>query len=145
MLQLAPGEMDVPQLFVSVKLCGLVPVIAIDVMLTGALPTSVNVTVCDALELPTRTAGNVNLVAESFSTVPVPVRLTLCGLPAALSVTVIAPVRVPRTVGWNVTMIAQLAPAASTEPHVVVFAKSPEDTMLVMFSVALPVFLRVTD
>jgi hypothetical protein len=53
---------------------------------------------------------------------PVPLKLTLCGLPVALLVIVIAPVRVPATVGVKVTLIVQLAPAASVDPQVVVRA-----------------------
>ena len=51
---------------------------------------------------------------------PVPVRLTMCGLPAALSVIVTAPVWVPVSVGVNLTLILQLDPAATDEPHVLV-------------------------
>ena len=62
--------------------------------------------------------------------VPFPVRLTVCGLPPALSVTVKVPVRAPATVGVNVTLIVQLAPAASVAGQavvpVLVSAKSPE-------------------
>jgi hypothetical protein len=53
---------------------------------------------------------------------PVPVKLAACGLPAALSVIVIAPVRVPGAVGVNVTLIVQFDPAASVAAHVVVSA-----------------------
>ena len=51
---------------------------------------------------------------------PVPVRLTMCGLPAALSVIVTAPVRIPVALGVNLTLILQLDPAATDEPHVLV-------------------------
>jgi hypothetical protein len=51
---------------------------------------------------------------------PVPVRLTLCGLLAALSVKVIAPVRVPTAVGVKVTLIVQLPAAATNVPQVLV-------------------------
>src|SRR6266571_4339857 len=44
---------------------------------------------------------------------PVPVRLTVCGLPLALSLTAIIAVRAPAAVGLNVTLIVQWAPAAS--------------------------------
>jgi hypothetical protein len=50
----------------------------------------------------------------------VPVRLTMCGLPAALSVILTAPVRVPVAVGVNLTVILQLDPAATDEPHVLI-------------------------
>ena len=76
---------------------------------------------------------------------PVPVRLTVCGLPAALSLMVIAPVRVPAAVGVNFTLIAQCLPTASVAPQVVVLEKSPLATMLVMLSVAVPEFVSVTD
>ena len=45
--------------------------------------------------------------------VPVPDRLTVCGLVLALSVTLRVPVRVPRFVGVNATEIVQLAAAAN--------------------------------
>ena len=45
--------------------------------------------------------------------VPVPVRLTVCGLPAALSVRVIEAARLPTALGVNVTVIVQLAPDAT--------------------------------
>src|SRR5207237_3765909 len=76
--------------------------------------------------------------------VPVPVRLTDCGLPAALSVMVIAPVRVPVAVGVKVTLMAQLAPAATDVPQVLVCTKSPLATMLVTLSAAVPVLVSVT-
>ena len=49
-------------------------------------------------------------------TCPLPVRLIDCGLPAALSVTVIDPVRVPGAVGVNVTSMVQLAPGFTVPP-----------------------------
>src|SRR5205807_10115469 len=76
---------------------------------------------------------------------PVPVRLTDCGLPAALSVMVIAPVRVPVAVGVKVTLMAQLAPAATDVPQVLVCMKSPLATMLVTLSATVPVLVSVTD
>jgi hypothetical protein len=79
---------------------------------------------------------------------PVPVRLTLCGLPLALSVTVSDAVRVPDADGVNVTLIVQLAPAATLLPQLLVWAKSPEFVPLMpmfeMSNVAFPVLERVT-
>src|SRR5207253_11305756 len=46
---------------------------------------------------------------------PVPLRATLCGLPAALSATLRVPLRAPVAVGLNVTLMAQLALAARVE------------------------------
>src|SRR5690348_230549 len=62
--------------------------------------------------------------------VPVPVRLTNCGLPGALSVTVRSPFRVPSAVGVNVTLIVQLAPARTELPQLLFSAKSPLVAML---------------
>lgn len=78
---------------------------------------------------------------------PVPVRLTLSGLPVRLAVTVTAAVRVPVTVGWKVTLIVQLAPAATLDPQLLVEEKSPAlgpvTWMLERDKVALPAFVNV--
>jgi hypothetical protein len=91
------------------------------------------------------------LSAESENTAsPVPDRLTLCGLPAALSVTVNKPVRLPDAVGVNVMLKEQLAPAARDPVRlgegiqVSVSAKSPVMAILVMSSWALPLLVSVT-
>jgi hypothetical protein len=55
-----------------------------------------------------------------------------------------APVLVPPAVGLKVTLRVQLAPAATLEPQVWVWEKSPLAAMLVMLRAALPVFLSVT-
>jgi hypothetical protein len=55
-----------------------------------------------------------------------------------------APVLVPPAVGLKVTLRVQLAPAATLEPQVLVWEKSPLAVMLVMLRAALPVFLSVT-
>ena len=44
--------------------------------------------------------------------------MTDCGLPAALSVMLRTAVSVPETVGLNVTLMVQLAPAANELPQV---------------------------
>ena len=76
--------------------------------------------------------------------VPVPVRATVCGLPVALSVTVIAPVRAPAAVGVKITEMLQVAAAATDAPQVLVWLKSPLAAMLVIESVAVPVLVSVT-
>ena len=73
-----------------------------------------------------------------------PVRLTLCVAGLALSAMVKEPLREPLTVGVKVTLSVQLALAATVEPQVLVWEKSPLAVMLVMLRVALPVLLRVT-
>ena len=58
--------------------------------------------------------------------VPVPVKLDVCGLLLALSLTFKCPVRVPFAVGVKVTLIVQLLLAAKLVVHVVSdTAKSP--------------------
>lgn len=56
---------------------------------------------------------------------------------------VTCPVSVPSSVGVKVVLITQDAPAATVAPHVLVCEKSPSTAMLVMVSVALPVFVNV--
>ena len=51
---------------------------------------------------------------------PVPVNATFCGLPAALSVMLMAALRAPVAVGLNLTLIAQLADTAREVPQVLV-------------------------
>jgi len=81
----------------------------------------------------------------------VPVRLTVCRLPATLlllSVMVKEAVRLPAAVGVNVTLIVQAPLAASELPHVVVLAKSPGlapvNAMPLMVKDAFPVLFSVT-
>ena len=76
---------------------------------------------------------------------PVPVRLTVCGLPVALSVTVIVPGWLPVAVGVKMTLMEQLAPAAKEAPQVLVWAYGALAAMLVMFRAAVPELVRVTD
>jgi len=82
------------------------------------VPTLVSVTVFARLVVPVATAPKLKLVGESFAVVPIPDRLTFCGLPEALSVTLSIAVRVPDAVGLNVTLMLQLAPAPSELPQV---------------------------
>ena len=72
---------------------------------------------------------------------------TVCGLLGELSVNVRVPVRAPTWVGVKVTSMVQLLPAASVLPQGFVLAirpKSPLVVMLLMFSVEVPVLVRVT-
>jgi hypothetical protein len=122
MLQLAPAASEVPHVLVCRKL----PVAAMLVILSVAVPLFVIVIDWDALVVPTSCAANVRLVVDSVTAgaadVPVPVRLIVCGLPDALSVMVTVPVRVPVAVGLNVTLIVQVPLAATEVPHVLVCA-----------------------
>ena len=60
------------------------------------------------------------LVAERLTraAVPVPERLAVCGLPLALSVMLTEAVRLPLATGVKVTLMVQLAAAATELPHV---------------------------
>jgi hypothetical protein len=88
------------------------------------------------------------VLAVSEKSVPVPVRETECGLPLALSVTVTEAERVPVAEGLKVTLMMQLAPAATPVPQVSVSEKSlvsaPVMVVLEIIRAALPVFFRVT-
>jgi hypothetical protein len=79
---------------------------------------------------------------------PVPERLTDWGLPVALSAIASAAERLPAAEGLNVTLIVQLAPAATLEPQLLDWAKSlaltPKTAMLVMLRAELPALVRVT-
>jgi hypothetical protein len=97
--------------------------------------------------VPTFCAGKVKEAGERLTTgasTPVPVRLTVWVAGLALSVMVTTPVLVPVAVGLKVTLRVQLALAATLEPQVLVWEKSPLTVILVMLRVALPVLLRVT-
>jgi hypothetical protein len=87
-------------------------------ILKAVVPTLLKVTSCGGLVLPTVTLPKPRLVGESFAVVPNPRRFAFCGLPAALSVTLTAAVRVPLAVGLKVTFMLQLAPAANELPQV---------------------------
>jgi hypothetical protein len=96
----------------------------------------------------TETAPGRRPRAKLWYYTPVPVRLTICGLPPPSSLTEIAAVRIPVWVGVKVALMVQFAPAATLEPQVLVSAKSPGSApvmlMLVMFKVVLPTLVRVT-
>ena len=88
----------------------------------------VRVTVSAALVVPTFWPLKVSEVGETLGgtePAPVPLRLAVCGLLAALSVTVSIALRAPAAVGVNVTSMEQLAPAARVVPQLFVWAKSP--------------------
>jgi len=76
--------------------------------------------------------------------VPVPVNETVCGLPPALSVTEMEPVREPVAVGAKVTEIVQVPAAATEAPQVLVWLKSPLAAIVVIVSAADPVLVSVT-
>jgi hypothetical protein len=146
-----PAATEEPQVLFSMKSAGAAPDKAMLVMFKAALPVLFSVTVCGELTVSTGSFPNVRLEGEMLATAPVlppvPERLTDWGLPVALSVRVTAAVRVPLVVGLKVTLIVQLAPAATELPQVLVCAKSPgfipASAMLVRVKAALPVLFSV--
>lgn len=76
---------------------------------------------------------------------PVPPKATMCGLPVALSLMAIEAKRLPSAAGVNVTSITQFAPAATEDPQVFVWEKSPTlapvTARLVIAKAALPMLL----
>ena len=112
----------------------------------------VNVAVRAELVVPTGWLPKVKLVVESVATgavpTPVPLRGTVCGLPAALSVMTTEAARLPAETGAKVTLIVQFPPAAREVPQVLVCAKSPALVPLIAmeieFRAAVPVLLSVT-
>jgi hypothetical protein len=91
-------------------------------ILNTPVPVFVSVTACGELLDPTNWFPNDRELADRLTAgaTPVPVRLTVCGLPLALSVMVRVPLRTPVAVGVKVTLIVQLAPAPTLAPQVLV-------------------------
>jgi hypothetical protein len=110
----------------------------------------VSVTACGAVVVPTATLPK--LREDGFSVTvggtPTPVRLTVCGLFAALSVRTSDAVRVPPVVGAKVTLIVQVAEAATVPRQLVVCEKSlgfaPPTGTLVTVSGPGPLLVSVT-
>jgi hypothetical protein len=122
------------------------------VMLSAAVPVFVSVTFWAGLLVIRFCDENVRLDGETVAIgpplVPVPDRLTVCGLPAALSTTEIVAVRIPEAVGVNTEVIVQFDPAATDVPQVLVCEKSPAlapvIVILVIDSEAFPVLNKLT-
>jgi hypothetical protein len=99
--------------------------------------------------LPALVPPKVKLAGESVSggVIPVPLKLTVCGLLVALSITLIEPVAAPAVVGLKETMIVQNAFALSEAEQLFVWEKGPLAEMFVMASVVpeLSVNVRLWD
>jgi hypothetical protein len=97
---------------------------------------------------PAEAEDGERLVSVGVGLPQVPVRATVCGLPAALSDALRVALRVPLAEGVKVTLMGHVASAATELPHVLVSAKSPAlapvSMMLVMLSGAPPLFVIVT-
>jgi hypothetical protein len=141
---------EVPQVLVSAKSPALAPPIVMLLTLRAAVPVFERVTVWAGLLVPTAwlaKAGRLDGERLTTGAVPVPVRATvwvLFATPLLLSVTVRVPVRLPIADGVKVTVIVQLALAATELPQVLVSAKFPPIPTLLTLSATVPVFDRVT-
>jgi hypothetical protein len=126
------------------------PETAIAVNVRLPLPELVRVTVWELLVVPTGSDGKVGAADKlTVGPVPVPLKLTVCGLPLALSVRVRLPEREPLAAGVKVTLITQLLPAATDALVLQVVplaatAKSPVAAMPVKVKDAAPVLVTVT-
>src|SRR4029077_10365218 len=93
----------------------------------------VSVTVCGALTVAICWLANVNAEGESPGAVnpaPVPVRLTVCGLPDALSVTVTDADSGPIAAGAKRMPKVQLVDAARVDPQVFAVSVQPVPTAM---------------
>jgi hypothetical protein len=99
-----------------------VPAIPTLVTFNVALPPFVRVTLCAVLVVPSAWFPNDKLLEDSVTdaAVPVPDRLTACGLPVALSAMLSEAVSALAREGLKVTLIVQLPPAATELPQVLV-------------------------
>lgn len=105
-VQLALAANVAPQVFKASKSAGLVPVSEIEVKVKVAVPELVSVTACAAEVVPCFVAGKAMLVGLSLTegaVVPVPVRVTCCGEPVAVSVTNRVPALAAAEVGLKAT------------------------------------------
>jgi hypothetical protein len=155
MLQVAFARTLLPQELVWAKSPLLALVMVMLVMFRVEPPVLVRTRTCGALVVPTFWLEKVKLAGEILTTggggaglVPVPVRLTDCGLSAALSATFRAADRFPVAVGLKVTLSVHFAPAATLLPHVLLWEKSepfvPVIVIPVIVSTAVPMLVSVT-
>jgi hypothetical protein len=123
------------------------PVGVIAPIVNDALSAFVNVIVCAAAVTPMVVLAKVRLAGESVTgATPVPERLTVCGLFAALSVNVNVPPAAPKAVGENVTPMVQVAKALMLAPQVLeATAKGPLATTLEKLRGIFSRFVNVRD
>jgi hypothetical protein len=101
--------------------------------------------ICASAVVPTAVLAKVKLAGDDRDTtgvVPVPLKATVCGDPLALSAMLTFAFNAPDAVGSKVTVIAQLTPAATLAPHVLVCEKEPALTPEI--EMPRPVPLRLT-
>ena len=81
---------------------------------------------------------------DAAACTPVPVSVMTCGLVMSESVIVSVPVRTPVVVGANLTLMRQLRPGARLPPQLLLSEKFALHWMLLIVSVVVPTFARVT-
>jgi hypothetical protein len=121
-------------------------------MVKAVLPVLFKVKVCDELVMSIGTFPKAKLAGDRLTAgavlAPVPESVTVCGLPLALSLIWNEAVAEPAAAGVKTTLKAQLVPAATDVPQLLVCVKSPGlvpvNAALVMLNAALPVLLKVT-
>jgi hypothetical protein len=120
-VQLEAGATGAEQLLVKANSAALEPASATDETWRGAFPELMTVNVCTPPDVPCVIVGNEGVTGEKVTpgptATPVPLRLTVCGLPGASSVIVTVAERKPEASGANVTIIVQLELTAMAELH----------------------------
>jgi hypothetical protein len=121
-VQLDPELRDDPQVVLREKSPELAPVNVIPVMVMLTLPVFRRVTGWELLLVLTAWRANVREAGETVAMglVPVPVSATCCGLVGSEFATMTAAVRVPLALGVKVTLIVQVAFAASVAAQLLV-------------------------
>jgi hypothetical protein len=117
------------------------------VMVSACVPMFESVTDCAAVEVPIIVCTakfRLEVERETVEGGDDPLKLTVCGLLLALSVTVSVPVRVPDAVGVKITLMTQLVPGAMLAVQLLVWAKSPLAAMLDKVSVPVPELVSMT-
>src|SRR5437588_609297 len=129
------------------------PEAANELIVKAAVPVFVSVTVIGALVVRSeeRRVGKVGGANPTTGAVQFTLSATVCGLPAALSPSDSVPVRAPKAVGVQVTLMVQCPPAANVAglvgqalAPVLVAAKSPDAANELIVKAAVPVFVSVT-
>ena len=129
LIVVVPAASALARPFVPVVLLIVATVVVLELQVTDGVRSYVlpvlNVPVAkNCCVPPLTTAGFMGMTAIDTrpAVVPFPTRLAVCGLLLAVSDTVSVPVRVPTTMGANVTLIVHFFAAASEMPQVLVSA-----------------------
>jgi hypothetical protein len=149
--QLEPAARLVPQLFeVTTKSAALLPLIETVLMVRVPVPEFLRLTLWVLELVKSSVVGNVKDIGdrETAGAVPVPLRLVVCGLSLALSLTDKLAVRAPVALGVKVSVIVQAPLAVKVAGQLLVCAKSaaltPVMKIELMARAPLPLFVSVT-